>query len=360
MGQQPYYSTVERLEAILAALPDDLMLDLKAATGRPGYGPRMLFRAYVATFILNSSSISAALRTIADNPNLANAIGGAPSKYALSRFISKLKDTDLLQQVMSMVADALREFLPNLGNYVALDSTDIKAWARRTTGSDPDAGTSVKASTHGFKQFWYGYKTHLIADPIYEIPLGAYVTAANNSDNRQVEPSMVFAAPFSPAYVLADAGYDSHNNRAIVEAHNAIPIIKRNPRGRTIEPDSAEWKEIYAHRSGIERMFGRLKGFRRLNRLTMRGLDKVTIHCVTAVLTAMVWALAALLLGPRRPYSLCGVASLTISFKPRSRFSPGRKSVATLTRKRNSPTLFASTSNVKTAGSPTARRLAFF
>jgi len=297
MGQQPYYSTVERLEAILAALPDDLMLNLKAATGRPGYGPQTLFRAYVATFILNSSSISAALRTIADNPNLSKAIGGAPTKYALSRFISKLKDTDLLQRVMDTVSNSLKDLLPDLGKYVAMDSTDIKAWARRNTGSDPDAGTSVKASTHGFKHYWYGFKTHLIADPIYEIPLGAYVTPANHSDNRQMEPSMPFAARFNPVYVLADAGYDSINNRAIVEAYNAIPIIKRNPRGHEVPKPSNEWKEIYAHRSGIERMFGRLKGFRRLNRLTMRGLDRVTIHCVTAVLTAMVWALAALLLG---------------------------------------------------------------
>ena len=297
MGQQSYFSTVERLEAILVSLPDDVLAELKASTGRPGYGPQVLFRAYIATFILNSSSISAALRTIADNPNLAKAIGGAPRKYALSRFITRLKDTDLLQQVMAAVSEALKELLPDLGEYIALDSTDIKAWARRHSQSDPDAGTSVKKMSNGFKQFWYGYKTHLIADPVYEIPLGAYVTPANNSDSKQVEPSMQFVAAFKPVYVLADAGYDSKANNAIVEAHNAIPIIKRNPRGHEVPKPTKEWKEVYAVRTGIERIFGRLKGFRRLNRLTMRGLDKVAVHCVTSVLTIMLWALAALLLG---------------------------------------------------------------
>ena len=67
--------------------------------------------------------------------------------------------------------------------------------------------------------------------------------------------------------------------------------------GGPIESDATEWQATYAHRSGIERMFDRLKGFRRLNRLTMRGLDKVSIHCVASDLTAMVRALAALLLG---------------------------------------------------------------
>jgi len=254
-------------------------------------------RAYIATFILNSSSIAAALRAIADNPSLSKAIGGAPSKFAVSRFISKLKDTDLLQQVMATVSEALRDLLPGLGEYIALDSTDIKAWARRHSQSDPDAGTSVKKMSNGFKQFWYGYKTHLIADPVYEIPLGAYVTPANNSDSKQVEPSMQFAAAFNPVYVLADAGYDSKANNAIIEEHNAIPIIKRNPRGHTVpKPDDA-WKAVYAERTGIERIFGRLKGFRRLNKLTMRGLDKVAVHCVTSVLTLMLWALAMLLLG---------------------------------------------------------------
>jgi transposase len=161
MGQQPYFSTVERLDAILASLPDDVLSELQAPTGRPGYGPKILFRAYIATFILNSSSISAALREIADSPQLAKAVGGAPTKYALSRFISKLKDTDILQRLMAVVADSMRELLPKLGEYAALDSTDIKAWARRHSNSDPDAGTSVKKMSNGFKQFWYGYKTHL-------------------------------------------------------------------------------------------------------------------------------------------------------------------------------------------------------
>ena len=53
---------------------------------------------------------------------------------------------------------------------------------------------------------------------------------------------------------------------------------------------------LYAKRSSIERIFGRLKDARRLNRLTMKGLEKATVHCVTSVLTLMLWALAALLL----------------------------------------------------------------
>ncbi|MCH8296549.1 MAG: transposase [Chloroflexi bacterium] len=54
---------------------------------------------------------------------------------------------------------------------------------------------------------------------------------------------------------------------------------------------------LYSKRSSIERIFGRAKDFRRLNRLTMKGLDKATVHCLGSILVLMAWALAALLLG---------------------------------------------------------------
>ena len=98
-------------------------------------------------------------------------------------------------------------------------------------------------------------------------------------------------------FVLCDAGYDSRANNQIVEDYGAIPIIKRNPRGHQVPQPTNEWKEIYSTRSGIERCFGRAKDFRRLNRLTMRGLAKATVHCLCAMLALLAGALAALLLG---------------------------------------------------------------
>ena len=291
MGQQPYFSIVERLEAIIASLPDDVMLALKAPTGRPGYGPKVLFRAYLATFVLNTPSISAGLRAIADHPSLANAVGGTPTKYAISRFISKLKDTDLMQRIMATVSESLLDMLPDLGETVALDSSDIKAYSsyKRT---DPDAQSSRKKGTDGKMKWWYGFKLHMVSDATHEIPLAAYVTPANESDMHQVGPSLErLTTP--PTFVLADAGYGSAANREIVENYNATPVIKSHPRHKV----QGTTNPIYSKRSSIERIFGRAKDFRRLNRLTMKGLGKATVHCVGAILTLMLWALAALLLG---------------------------------------------------------------
>ena len=286
----PYYSIIDRLGAVLDALPDDVMLTLKASTGRPGYGPQVLFRAYLATFVLNTPSISAGLRAIADHPSLADAVGGTPTKYAVCRFIAKLKDTDLMQRIMAIVSESLLEMLPDLGETVALDSSDVKAYSsyKRT---DPDARSSRKKGTDGKMKWWYGFKLHMVSDATHEIPLAAYVTPANESDMHQVGPSLE-RLTMPPAFVLADAGYGSAANREIVESYHATPIIKSHPRHKV----QGTTNPIYAKRSSIERIFGRLKDFRRLNHLTMKGLEKATIHCIGAILTLMLWALAALLL----------------------------------------------------------------
>ena len=66
----------------------------------------------------------------------------------------------------------------------------------------------------------------------------------------------------SPTHVLADAGYDSAANRSIIEGYGAIPVIKQHPTRKL----KIATGPIYSKRSSIERIFGRGKDFRRLNR----------------------------------------------------------------------------------------------
>ena len=294
-------SNYTRLASILDALPDDGLLDaLTAPTGRPGHGARVLWRAYVTFFVFNTTTISAGLRQIADDPLLSEIVGGIPTKQAISRFLRKLKDhTDLLDACMAALVGSVREFLPDLGERVAVDSTDIKAWSswRR---SDPDAQSSVKTGTDGRPHWWYGFKAHVTCDTRYEIPLYAFVTPANKSDVQQLPPGIegVRAMGLNPTHVLADAGYDSAANFTYVEGIDAIPIIKRKKlKNRPLPEPTKAWWAAYRARSGVERMFGRAKDFRRLNRLTLKGVQKATVHCLVSLLTLLAFALAALLLG---------------------------------------------------------------
>ena len=290
----------ERLKLIVEALPSTGIIErLTAHTGRPGYGVDVLFRAYVAVFVMNAPTISAGLRAIEDDPALMEIVGAAPTKYALCRFIKKLKDhTDLLDASMAGLVSGVREFLPDLGEHVAVDSTDIKAWSswRR---SDPDAQSSMKTGTNGRPHWWFGFKTHLTCDTRYELPLYAFVTPANKQDVQQLPQGIegVRAMGLNPTHVLADAGYDSRANIEYVESIGALPIIKRRKlKGRVLPEPTKAWWTLYRKRSSVERIFGRAKDFRRLNRLTLKGLDKATVHCLCAILTLLASALAALLL----------------------------------------------------------------
>ncbi|MCH7594736.1 MAG: transposase [Chloroflexi bacterium] len=108
----------------------------------------------------------------------------------------------------------------------------------------------------------------------------------------------------------ADRGYDAlQNYRGIVEDFGAVPIIpmramradakKRRPGSEyrtecAIPRDSKEWKRLYAMRTGIERLFGRAKETRRLERHCYRGIEKVELHCLLSVLTLQAKAVVQL------------------------------------------------------------------
>lgn len=64
-----------------------------------------------------------------------------------------------------------------------------------------------------------------------------------------------------PKRLLADAGYDSDDNRASLLSHGTLPVIKANPT-RKLMPSLD--KDAYKNRNQIERMFNVFKQSRRI------------------------------------------------------------------------------------------------
>ena len=298
---------VRQLRTIFDTLPDkELLAALKASTGRPGYG-EVLWKTYIAMTILGLPSFANLIRTLHNNPYIAIACGitspeGIPTKFAYSRFMRKLsqpKYVVMVKNISRALTRSLYDTLPDFGKSVAIHSTDLKAWsngAKKPT-SDQDAAWGVKLDTSGKKKYYFGYKLHFLADTQYELPIAANLTSACLSDvrvaTRVLTQARYACSRFYPDYVICDAGYSSKKLRFIIKhQYRAEPIIKVNPtHKKALFPETKEWKATYNRRSSIERLFGRLKGYRRLNNITVRRLRKVTVHCFLSLIVVQAQAL---------------------------------------------------------------------
>ncbi len=299
---------VKHLNAIFKVIPDgELIASLKAHTGRPGYTVEVMWKTYIAMVVLSLPTFTSLIRALHDNPLLAVACGitsyeGIPTKFAYSRFMRKLsepRNVFMVKNVMRSLTRSLYETLPDFGKSVAIDSTDIKAWSNgaKNPVADPDATWAVKADTSGKKKFYYGYKLHLLADTQYEIPIAANVTTASIHDSRVASRVLSNArytyGKFRPDYVICDAGYSSNKLRGLIKRqYRAEPIIKAHPRHKAARiPETREFRTIYSRRTAIERIFGRLKCYRRLNNVTVRRIQKVTVHCFLSLIVVQAQAL---------------------------------------------------------------------
>jgi len=299
---------VKQLNAIFRSIPDEaLVAALKAPTGRPGYTVEVLWKTYVAMVVLGLPTFASLIRTLQNNPLLAVACGitsyeGIPTKFAFSRFMRKLSQPRyvvMVKNIMRSLTRSLYNTLPDFGKSVAIDSTDLKAWSNgaKKPVSDPDATWAVKLDTSSKTKFYFGYKLHLLADTQYELPIAAKLSTGSLHDSRMASRILRKArfahSKFHPEYVICDAGYSSKKLRALVKRqYRAEPIIKVNRRHKKLLfPETEKWRAVYNRRSSIERLFGRLKGYRRLNNITVRRIRKVTVHCFLSLIVVQAQAL---------------------------------------------------------------------
>ena len=229
------------LYAVLDGIDDsELLAALQPPyiTGRPPYPARALWRAYVASFVLNLAHTNALIRQLEDEPRLRELCGFSgdlPHRTTFNRFIQRISYyTDLVEIALADVTDRLKERLPDLGEVVAVDSTAVRTHSNpnRKHVSDPDAKWGVKHSAkakEGGTEFFFGFKVHAVADAVHGIPLAQVVTAGNRNDSPVLPDVMKQAEAlydwWKPKVAIADRGYDSNANHNWLDAREIIPII---------------------------------------------------------------------------------------------------------------------------------------
>ena len=252
-AKQPYArnsgSGYEDLEAILSNLEDAALLKRLEAyrhVGRKGHPLRALWRAYLCQFLLKLPSTNALLRQLRGNPAFRIFCGFyvVPHRSAFSRFINRLAlHGDMVEAIFAALTEQVKVFLPDLGAEVAVDSTTIRSHSRPNNKvlSDPEASWTAKNSPRAKKdgkEWYWGYKDHMVSDANHGLPLAHYVTTASYNDSPQLRSSMAHAENlyswFKPKVVIADRGYDSTANHEYLWAKGIIAIIniRRKPYGK--------------------------------------------------------------------------------------------------------------------------------
>ncbi len=122
------------------------VLDRENWTGRKGYSIRGMWSALVDGLLYQCNSPAEVVRLLERDKDTRMVCGfskdNLPSEDALGRFLKKLmRHEDLIEKCFADLVAELRQLLPGFGDKLAVDSTDIKAYANGhpKSPSDPDA-----------------------------------------------------------------------------------------------------------------------------------------------------------------------------------------------------------------------------
>lgn len=294
------------LEVLLDSLKEhstELTLELEKThkeCGRKGYSAQGKLCAYLLQFVLNEEYASYFLKYLNSNPRLLSMCGleRAPSEPTYSRFKKKLAALQyLLDDIFNKVArecadeiERLRELgiipvdAPPLGQMLAMDATDIQAYAKPTSRhcDDPEHGICTRKhrthcdspvpekctkhsqkpcadrdATWGYrtprrrpagpasgdsdempKELFLGYKPNAITDAYHQLPLHIKVRTANENEVKHfaedLDATLARHPWIKPKAIMADKGYDAVPNFEHAVKRGIIPniAVRRPPKDK--------------------------------------------------------------------------------------------------------------------------------
>jgi hypothetical protein len=166
--------------------------------------------------------------------------GSPPSQWAAYRFAAKLRENaPAVERCIDAVVAGLKEKMPSYGTDIAVDASDLPAYANgqrylsnggpeRKHFSDSDAtwGHRSAVSTRKGGGF-YGYRLHLAVDVATDLPIAWTVETARDHETLSVGPLIDTARRRGAMVSTAalDKGYD--NNRVYAECmeRDCLPLI---------------------------------------------------------------------------------------------------------------------------------------
>lgn len=216
-------------------------------TGRPGYPIRAMVGMALVKAIYALPTWTRVAALVREHAALQKALGDAPSVYACYRFAAKLREfSHLLDACIGDVLASLRDAIPEMGRNVAIDGSDLPAYANgqryvskggrlREKFSDPDASWGHRSAISTRKGGgYYGYKVHAAVCTTTGLPVAWQVETAKVNETLLMPDLLdsAIARGFSPDTCAMDKGYDATSMHDACGERGIRPIIPlRQTRG---------------------------------------------------------------------------------------------------------------------------------
>ena len=219
-----------------------LIADLEATrwTGRPGYPIRAMVGMALVKSLYALPTWTRTTALVRDHAALREVLGCAPSVYACYRFTVKLRENDdALTRCIDAVLAALHDETPDMGTHVAIDASDLPAYANgqrylskngpeRTRYSDPDASWGHRSAISTRKGGgFYGYKVHAAVCTTTGLPLAWQVETARSQESTVAAGLLdgLTGNGFAPETCAMDKGYDLGFVYEACTARGIRPIV---------------------------------------------------------------------------------------------------------------------------------------
>jgi transposase len=212
-------------------------------TGRPGYPLRAMVGMALAKSMYALPTWTRTVRLVREHSELAAVIvpdGDVPSHWACYRFTAKLRGhTTALEECIASVVRALKRQNPLLGWDVAIDASDMPAYANgqrfvskggreREKFSDPDATWGHRSAVSTLKGGgFYGYRLHMAVCSKTDLPLAWTVETGKINETPTVAPLLhrLHALGIDPETCAMDKGYDNNTVYDACADRGVLPVV---------------------------------------------------------------------------------------------------------------------------------------
>lgn len=248
-------------------------------TGRPGYPIRTMVGLALAKSLYALPTWTKTVALVREHWALQRALGcegEPPSTHAAYRFAEKLRaHGDKLERCIDGVVEGLKTKLPLYGRDLAIDASDMPAYANgqrflskggpeRERYSDPDASWGHRSAVSVRKGGgFYGYRLHAAVCVNTGLPVAWAVATARESESNFVADLFDTARICGLAVETAamDRGYDTETIHRLCADYDCLPVIPLRQtggvvKGRHLRPECAHGVWTFA---GADRKRGASK-----------------------------------------------------------------------------------------------------